>query len=390
MAKPSKPFVIGLSPRIDAAFQSTEALYRAVGHNCGNLAFTHAVHAHLGGDLPTTGWYGPFDKGDVAVFPAANQLGAHWAATPYLANRFRQAGVPIVMVGLGAQSNVQGTIPAVSPRTVDWLRAVVAQAGSGAPNIGVRGAFTMDVLGSLGLDANATIVGCPSFFLNPDPRLGSKIAGNLGTPERVAVGGGHPGWRHLRRIERSLGQLVRRTNGSYIGQTPLEMMRLGRGEARSMAQAWLEQCRDYVCPDMALGDFVDWSIRHVQVFFDIHAWIEHCKRFDFIVGTRIHGAIMGLQAGVPSLCIAHDSRTLELCETLKVPHVLARDVIDGLAHDDLLRHFQFDAAAFDANRRALCRRYVAFLRSNKLTPRKWLVKLGEYEPEQARADIPGS
>ena len=382
----AKPFVIGLSPRVDAAFQTTEALYRAVDHNCGNLAFTHAIHAHLGGELPTTGWYGPYDRGDIAVFPAANQLGAHWAATPHLAQRFQEAGVPIVMIGLGAQSNVDRAIPAVSPRTVEWLRVVAAQAGSASPNIGVRGAFTLDVLGHLGLGAHATIVGCPSFFLNPNPLLGAQIARNLRSPDRIAVGAGDPGWRHLRRIEASLGRLVQRTNGSYIGQTPLQMMQLGRGQARSIDRKWLKRCRDYVRPDMALKDFVDWSVRHAQAFFDIHAWIEHCKRFDFVVGTRIHGTLLGLQAGVPSLCVVHDSRTLELCETLKVPHVLARDVSDGIEYDDLLRHFQFNAAEFDANRRMLCRRYVAFLRSNKLAPLKWLVQLGEYEPSDLDAN----
>lgn len=97
----AKPFVTGLSPRVDAAFQTTEALYRAVGHDCGNLAFTHAIHAHLSGELPATGWHGPCDRGDIAVFPASNQLGAYWAATPRLAKRFHDAGVPSALIGLG-------------------------------------------------------------------------------------------------------------------------------------------------------------------------------------------------------------------------------------------------------------------------------------------------
>ena len=161
------------------------------------------------------------------------------------------------------------------------------------------------------------------------------------------------------------------------------MMRLARGEARQMNEAILRQCRDYVCPSMKLQDFVDWSTKYGSIFFDVRNWIEHLKRFDFVIGTRIHGVILGLQAGVPSMCIVHDIRTLELCQTLMVPHVLAHDVLDGIGQDELLSHFAFDPHEFDRNRRTLCCAYLDFLRYNQLTPAKWIVALGIGEPADA-------
>ena len=152
---------------------------------------------------------------------------------------------------------------------------------------------------------------------------------------------------------------------------------LTRGEARRLSTRSLQACRDHVCPDMELEDFVRWSERHGQAFFDAAVWMEHYRRFDFVVGTRIHGVMLALQAGVPALCIAHDSRTLELCETMKVPHVLARDHPRGLAEDQLWPLFHFDGAEFDANRRRLGARYVTFLEGNGLQVADWVRLMAE-------------
>jgi hypothetical protein len=94
--------------------------------------------------------------------------------------------------------------------------------------------------------------------------------------------------------------------------------------------------------------------------------MEYLRGFDFVIGARIHGVMLGLQAGVPSLCIAHDSRTRELCETMKVPFVMARDVSGGVSREDLGRLFVFDADEFDQNRAKLAAGFQTFLEANGL------------------------
>ena len=42
---------------------------------------------------------------------------------------------------------------------------------------------------------------------------------------------------------------------------------------------------------------------------------------DFMFGTRIHGTVLGLCAGLPSMCLAIDSRTYELCEQMSIPYI---------------------------------------------------------------------
>jgi len=58
-------------------------------------------------------------------------------------------------------------------------------------------------------------------------------------------------------------------------------------------------------------------------FFSIDAkkQIDYISQLDIVIGTRIHGTIYALLANVPCVCIAIDSRTLELCRMLKIPYI---------------------------------------------------------------------
>ena len=87
--------------------------------------------------------------------------------------------------------------------------------------------------------------------------------------------------------------------------------------------------------------------------------------------------MLGLQVGVPGLCIVHDSRTQELCETMKVPFVLASQVQSGVTRKQLTELIQFDPVEFDENRVRLAKNYVSFLESNKLQPADYLLDLAK-------------
>ena len=373
-------FIIGLPPRLESNYLSTERLSIRAGLNSGNLVFAHAISSHIAGDPQVMDIGAPPQQmnraGRIGVIQGANQLGAHFTADQW-AERFEQLTVKLVIIGLGAQSNISGATPDVPQSVLNWVRRVVERAPGEGPNLGVRGQFTMKVLHAYGLADYAEVIGCPSLFINPDPGLGRAIAANLQKPRRIAVVAGHEEWHDLARIEASLGRLVSQTGGSYIGQHGLNMMKLTRGEAGDLAEKDLEALGNYVCPDMNLGEFIRWSRIHGKIFFDVSDWMDYYKGFDFVIGTRIHGTMLALQAGIPALCIAHDSRTLELCETMKMPHVTADSVRDGVTRDELVSLFDFDPDVFDENRRNLCKNYVAFLKRNALRPVRWLQSIAE-------------
>lgn len=396
------PFIIGLNSSIpEMQYQKTSDLYLKVGGNTGNLAFHAAIVSHFGGNLPSVTWGAPpkliDSMGSVGIIPAANQLGAH-TDFQNLADNFSQLSCNIVMIGLGAQSSIGGdapavnkaavswvgrlmkrppevgaTIPVINNGTLSWIKSIAERSPNEAPNISVRGPFTKTVLDHYGLGGQAVVLGCPSLFLNPDPDLGKAIESKSRKFKRIAVAAGLSHWSNLRAIEQSLVRMVTDTGGSYVGQHVLSMIQLTRGEASYLELVELKQHRDYLCPEMSLDEFVFWTERHGNVFFDVANWMEHYRRFDFVIGARIHGTMLALQAGVPAICIVHDSRTLELCQTMMVPYVLAKDIANGVLRDQLPDLFaQFDAEAFDLNRQILAGRYVNFLEENGLSPVAWL------------------
>jgi hypothetical protein len=376
----SRTFILGINEAVDgSAHLTTKAVFELVGQNVGNLAFHYAVAKILEGPQDARPWHTDPQQLNamrrIGVMPCANQLGPH-ADYGRLAERFSGIGIPLVAIGLGAQGGSDYGLPDVPAGTLNWVREIAARSPLGNPNIGVRGEFTLKVLEQNGIGGRAVVTGCPSLFLNPDPMLGQKIEKRAGrTITRVAIAAGHQKWAQLGPIEFSLTRLLDRLGGSYIVQSPIEMVALARGEADTLPEADLVECRDYARPDLSVEEFQAWSRSNARAFFNISEWMEHLRSVDFVVGTRIHGVMLGLQAGVPSLCIAHDSRTREMCETMGVPFVMASEIIKGATLDELRGRFVFDGAAFDRHRSVLAERLNGFLQSNDIASSAWLRRI---------------
>lgn len=373
--------MLSMEPAVDTApFISSEQLFSEVGRNTGNLAFVHAINRHLNG--PKRRFRRSADPElikkhcDVLVMPCANQVNPHFDLRG-VADLVSSAAVPFVAVGLGAQAELGATDVSIPEGSLRWLRAVAEHAPrKGRPNISLRGEFSFRVMERIGLADNCRVLGCPSLFISGERSLGQVIASRWGPrPSRIAVAGGHHKWPHLMAIERSLTRLVSERSGSYICQGPLASIQVARGEYRNVSVPDRESMRSYLCPNLTEPEFESWSSKYFICFSSPTAWMDYLKRFDFVIGTRIHGVALALQVGIPALCIVHDSRTKELCEVMRIPYVLSEQVPAGVTVDDLERLFQFDPEEFDRNRIRLARNYVEFLEANGLPVTPYLVRL---------------
>lgn len=367
-------FFFGLTPTIEGVpFLSTEKLFSLAGENTGNLALSHALAQTIGNVTETIGWHSEsemlHDPGSIAIMALSNQLGPH-ADMGDPSGRFAGLGCRMVGIGLGAQAHHLNHEIDVPTGSLEWVRTIQNHATSASPNLSVRGEFTRRLLEKYGLAEKTTVLGCPTLFLSPNRNLGAIVAERFAHTRvgRVAVAAGHPKWLTLGTLEHSLARIVDQTSGVYICQSPFDMVMLGRVEADRLSEAALEECRRHIHPTMSAADFILWTRERALSFFSVPAWMEFLRRFDFVVGTRIHGVILGLQAGIPSLCITHDSRTEELCQTMKIPSVQASDILDGVTIYRLTSLFRFDPDAFDRNRQHLATAYLEFLESNRLCP----------------------
>ena len=339
----------------DAPFLDTAQLFDRVGGNTGNLAFVYGVMRALGGGVPFFRWGADpaavKTACDVAVMPCANQVGMH-CDMGNNATHLEKMDVGLVALGLGAQANSFDEDVEAPEGTWRWLKVIADHSVAGAPNIGVRGEYTRRQLEKNGLGDNVVVLGCPSLFISPFPDLGQRIAKRLEERpiRRVAVASGQRYWPQLRFIERQLVRLATETGGAYICQHPIHMLQLARNEGQRMDPKDAEGLREYLMPNADLRALSDWASRYAVAFVNILAWMDFVRRYDFVVGPRIHGVALAMQAGVPGLCIAHDSRTIELCEAMKIPYVQPKDLKDEISVDYLKKIFRFDASAFDQNR----------------------------------------
>ena len=309
--------------------RSSEHLFRKSGANTGNFAFVYALWSHLSPDVEIFPWEASpemmSERCDVIVMACANQLGPH-SNLEQLAITFERAKLPIVAIGLGAQAQELGAAIELTAGTRRWLDVVAAHAPGKAPNIGVRGEFSRQQVERNGQRDRAIVTGCPSNLINPDPSLGNRIrerhrAGHI---ERVAVPAGLHHWAKLAKLEQVLADIVEQTSGLYIAQSEIDMIRMARGDWDDMDDAMFRSLRNYVRPGLSDDQFRLWCKRHATCFIDAASWMESMRTFDFVAGPRFHGVMLAMQAGTPGGVIAHDSRTLEMCETMARPGAHAR------------------------------------------------------------------
>ena len=375
-------FLLGIAPSVvRAPFMDATQLNAAVGSNVGNLAFVHAIDKQLGGALARLSRGEKIEKINAmpgtAVLPCANHLGVHVDLAREAAH-FARIERPMVAIGLGAQGGyAMEALPELPEGSIRWLRVLAEHAPTSAPNISVRGEFSLRLLEKHGVADQAVALGCPSLFINPAPALGQQIMAAVERPiKRVAVAAGHYRWTHMKKLEASLARLVEQTGGAYILQSPLQMLKLYRSEWQALLPVDIDGLRSSILPQGSNEDVIEWYRRYSMAFFDVPTWMNYLRQFDFVIGARIHGVMLALQAGVPGVCVAHDSRTLELCQTMALPYVLPAQVRGGVSLDQIRSTFDFDPDAFDRRRGELAENYAAFLKGNGLVPAN-LLGIGE-------------
>lgn len=360
---PRRAIILGANPYpSDAYRKNAKTLFDDTGGNSGNLAFMFAVASHVRGARLMHWGARPQDlraAGDLIVLALANQLGSHTDLST-AAVRLEEFGLPVVGLGLGAQAKDANVDIALTAGTDRWLRTISRLRPSEAPNIGVRGAYTEAQIVKLGVAGAAVVTGCPSNFINMQDDIAASIAsGFKRRPRCIGVTAGNPHMVDLASIERDLADMVTLTGGAYIVQHGLQMLQLARNEFDEMPAADLEMCRAYIAPHRALEEFKTWCRHHAYAFYDARAWMDFMRRFDFVVGTRFHGAMLAIQAGVPAACIVHDSRTAEMCATMGIPFRHHSEIDGALTRHNVLDFFSFDADQYRETRKQLLSRYTA-------------------------------
>ena len=279
------------------------------------------------------------------------------------ANFVEKLDLPVCVFGLGSQAP-QGQSLAeaeVDPRSVRLLQVLADKSAV----VAVRGEFTADLCRKLGVH-NVQVVGCQSAYVvglrNPDRKIVVPQ-----TPKRPVAN------LSLGPNESTLLRLAMRFDADLIGQgNPVEEgIKLGRIDRDSFVAnthggfSWPFLERLFAKGKLDRGAYFDYIRKHFFKFYTVREWRDHMRRYDFCFGTRFHGNMVALLAGVPALWLAHDMRTEELCRHLNLPSIPHGD-LKGVAKLAELAA-QTDYAAFRAGFAGRLAEFRDYLEKNGVT-----------------------
>lgn len=104
--------------------------------------------------------------------------------------------------------------------------------------------------------------------------------------------------------------------------------------------------------------------KRYKLFFNPIDWIDEMDNFQFSIGTRIHGNIAAILAGVPALVIAIDSRTAGLAQTHHIPYIWFDELTDKTRIEELYYRSCTEMKNFYSHLEENNERYSEFIKEN--------------------------
>jgi polysaccharide pyruvyl transferase WcaK-like protein len=268
-----------------------------------------------------------------------------WEQTIEVLKKLR---IPVIAWGIGAQAPVKGKIE-LSEETKTVLRMMADSTTS----IGVRGAYSAQVLWDIGI-RNVRIVGCPTAFRRNNPDLNIKLPSldkirTAGITVRREVSS-----TYARDIQQYLTfhrdlvkNLAQRFDVVLMAQGEIEEKKIVFGTPEQKEEAIAALCSDQQINDWYFDDAMEKLHRERLFYSDVVADYEDLvQQKDLVLGYRLHGNLMALANGIPSIYFTYDSRTVEFAETYQIPSF---DVFSG---KDFKLEEYWDQSLFDRFNRA--------------------------------------
>lgn len=173
-------------------------------------------------------------------------------------------------------------------------------------SLGIRGYVTKEVLARIGIN-NATVIGCPTYFENGEQQ---EIIKKKLTDESPILGTGLF-------ARKEANPLI------YICQSEKIGLKICHGE-----EILPEEICEFHQNSLHYPGYANCFIQalrrdKVKTFCNMDDWKKfiQTEKIELSVGTRVHGSIMAMNAGVPVVCTAGDSRAFEMCSYLGIPHM---------------------------------------------------------------------
>lgn len=342
-----------------------DRLEEHIGGNAGNLIYAFGVYRMLSVDgsteLVSTDYRLDYTPEEIArineefecfVIPLADAFRPGYAkrSLPALTRIVKALRIPCVVVGVGLAAPYEPGLDFRFPfdgEVRDFIAAVLEK----STIVGLRGEITGDYLAHLGFrpESDFTVIGCPSMYAYGEAQDLSSDAVELHPETRVSFcmsqGANEEQIGFIRNNVRRLSDAV------YLPQRgeELRMMRTGQPYLVKAADGYPVRITDEL---IGMGRF----------FGSAKAWIDFQRTRQLCFGTRVHGNISAVLAGIPAVFMPFDARGRELVAYHHFAHIPPESVQSDQRLEDWIAKLDF-AALSQNHARNLCH-YVHFLDLN--------------------------
>ncbi|HEV7327688.1 MAG TPA: polysaccharide pyruvyl transferase family protein [Bosea sp. (in: a-proteobacteria)] len=288
--------------------------------------------------------------------------GMNWSRTSEVLRRLK---LPVLAFGIGAQAPVSGKL-----ELSEDSKTVLKLISDSTASVGVRGTYSAEVMNELGIK-NARIIGCPTAFRNNRPDLAIRLPA-LDSIKQVGVTLRREVSKHYAKDIKRYLTFHRDLVKAMADRFEVTLMSQGEVEEKKLALGTPEQKLEGMAALRENGWAMSWYLdeqmealyRDRMFYSDVVAGYEQLvRKLDLVLGYRLHGNLMALANGTPSIYFTYDSRTVEFAETFQIPSV------DVFGDKPFKLEEYWDQALFDRFNAAYARTYgamSAFLSENKV------------------------
>lgn len=293
---------------------------------------------------------------DIIIYPMANIFGYKFKTVlDSIGANFEKIKIPTYIISCGIQAasvdEIDDIVDAIKSEARRFINAIYSTGGQFA----LRGSITNSFFQKLGFN-NAAVVGCPSLYQRGD-KLTININKKVDKYEFKAV---------------LNGSLSDYTDKSFFINKKCSFV-----DQDSYVHPLFdtEFCDKIIhnnakCLD-ALKYHGYYQLEQVfkgntQLFFETNLWYNYLVKnnFSFSFGSRIHGNIMSILSGIPTLINVKDVRVKEMAELYNIPYIENRTIS---SIDELYELYcNIDYSGFNEMYPQIYNNYKEFLISNNI------------------------
>lgn len=247
---------------------------------------------------------------DMVIAPMANIFSVGFKSLlEKLAQSFEKIKIPIYVIACGVQADsydeLEDICSAIREPATNFIRAVYNSGGEFA----LRGYFTKEFFDRLGF-RSAVVTGCPSLYQVGRNLRVSSTSAELCDFAPILNG----------KLKECVPYLGEYPNSQFFDQHTYYELLYGKNRRQPCSVSDVAMLiRKYSLKEVQML-----AKNRIKLFPDMVVWKNYIQNagFQFSFGSRIHGNIMPILAGIPAVVYACDARTREMAEFFDIPMVI--------------------------------------------------------------------